>query len=105
MRSIIIVLSCILMLASSTLAQRPEAKSTRLSEAEEEVRFAESRRFEAMMRGNVTLLDRLLADDLTYTHSTGIVETKIGFLESLAAVSRCSGHQPRHLDWALVGGR
>jgi hypothetical protein len=50
---------------------------------EREVESAENRRFEAMLRSDVEALGRLLADDLIYTHSNGIVDTKARYLESL----------------------
>ncbi|HEV7517713.1 MAG TPA: nuclear transport factor 2 family protein, partial [Thermoanaerobaculia bacterium] len=42
-------------------------------------------RFEIMVKGDAALLERLLAEDLTYVHSTGIVDTKASFLQSLTA--------------------
>jgi ketosteroid isomerase-like protein len=52
-------------------------------DAREEVLAADARRFAAMIQGDQAALDRLLADDLTYTHSSGQLETKAQFLESL----------------------
>ncbi|MCS6805026.1 MAG: nuclear transport factor 2 family protein [Acidobacteriota bacterium] len=66
-------------------AQTLEEKRLKMSAAEEAVRMAQIRRFEAMMRGQVKLLERLLDDDLTYTHSSGIVDTKADLLHSLQA--------------------
>jgi ketosteroid isomerase-like protein len=56
-------------------AQLPEA----------DVRAADAQRFAAMVARDRAALERLLADDLTYTHSTGQVESKAQFLESLAS--------------------
>lgn len=42
-------------------------------------------RFAAMVRADVPELDRLLAGELTYTHSNGQVETREKFLASIAA--------------------
>ena len=53
--------------------------------AEEEVRAAEARRFAAMVQVDTAALSGLLADDLTYTHSTGQVENKAQFLETLSS--------------------
>jgi hypothetical protein len=44
---------------------------------------AERARFVAMSRADITALDTLLADDLLYTHTSGLVETKEEFLTSL----------------------
>lgn len=52
---------------------------------EEEVRAAEARRFAAMVQVDAAALAGLLADDLTYTHSNGVVENKAQFLESLSS--------------------
>jgi ketosteroid isomerase-like protein len=54
-------------------------------EAPQEILAADDRRFAAMVQGDQAALDGLLADDLTYTHSTGQMETKAQFLESLRA--------------------
>jgi ketosteroid isomerase-like protein len=47
------------------------------------VRDAELRRFEAMTRRDLAALDALLADELTYVHSSGELETKAGLLATL----------------------
>jgi acyl-coenzyme A thioesterase PaaI-like protein len=44
---------------------------------------AERDRFAAMITRDFAALDTLLAGDLAYTHTTGVVETKAQFLESL----------------------
>ncbi len=47
------------------------------------VSLLEQRRLESMTRSDLESLAPLLADDLTYTHSNGQLETKDQFLESL----------------------
>ena len=59
-------------------AQAPQA-------AEKDVRAVDAQRFAAMVARDRQALERLLADDLTYTHSTGQVESKAQFLESIAS--------------------
>jgi ketosteroid isomerase-like protein len=54
-------------------------------DARQEILAADDRRFAAMVQGGQAALDGLLADDLTYTHSTGQMETKAQFLASLKA--------------------
>lgn len=72
--------------------------------AEEEVRAADARRFEAMVRRDREALDRLLADDLIYTHSTGQVETKTQFLASIASGGLVyRSIQPREVQVRLLG--
>jgi hypothetical protein len=51
--------------------------------ASDVVKAAELARFEAAQQVDLETLGKLLADDLTYTHSTGRLETKAAFLESL----------------------
>ncbi len=52
-------------------------------QAEQEIRQREIRRFEAMVRGDVAALDDILSEDLTYTHATGVFETKAEFIAKL----------------------
>ncbi len=52
-------------------------------QAPEEIRQREARRFEAVVRGDVAALDEILSDDLTYTHATGVHETKAEFIAKL----------------------
>lgn len=55
------------------------------SNAEADVRATDAQRFAAMVARDRPALERLLADDLSYTHSTGQVESKAQFLESIAS--------------------
>ncbi len=50
-----------------------------------DVKALELQRFDAMVKGDTVLLERMLAEDLTYTHTTGAVDSKARFLESLAS--------------------
>ncbi len=52
-------------------------------QAEQEIRQREIRRFEAMVRGDVAALDDILSEDLTYTHATGVFESKGEFIAKL----------------------
>ena len=52
-------------------------------QAEHEIHQQETRRFEAIVRGDVAALDEILSDDLTYTHATGAYETKADFIGKL----------------------
>ncbi len=53
--------------------------------AEKEVLLVQARRFRAMTENDVSALESILSDDLTYTHTTGRTETKAEFLSSLQA--------------------
>ena len=50
---------------------------------ESEVGKLEARRFRAMTEADVPTLERLLSDDLVYTHASGWRQTKAEFLASL----------------------
>jgi uncharacterized protein YciI/ketosteroid isomerase-like protein len=52
-------------------------------QAEEDVREVETRRFKAMTDQDTVALDRILSDDLTYTHSSAQVDTKAKFMASI----------------------
>ena len=44
---------------------------------------AQKERMQAMVRGDVEALGRLLADDLTYTHASGVIDTKASLVSSI----------------------
>jgi len=48
-----------------------------------EVERADEARYQAMIANDQDALGHLLADDLVYTHSVGMSDTKASFLESL----------------------
>ncbi|KXX62203.1 nuclear transport factor 2 family protein [Rhodococcus sp. LB1] len=48
-----------------------------------DIRGLERERYEAMQRGDVTALDRLLSEHLRYTHSHGGCDTKQDYLGAL----------------------
>jgi uncharacterized protein (TIGR02246 family) len=49
------------------------------------VKALELQRFDALVKGDTAILERLLAEDLVYVHSTGVVDTKASFLSSLTS--------------------
>jgi hypothetical protein len=53
--------------------------------AEQQVLQAEKDRFAAMVKGDRAALERLLADDLTYTHSSALFESKAEFIKSVTS--------------------
>ena len=65
------------------------------SSASDQVLRAERARTSALVKGDVAALDKLLADDLTYVHATGKVDTKASFLEGIRSGSL------RYLAWNL----
>ena len=53
------------------------------SPAEQAVRHAEDRRIKALVDDDFATLDTVLADDLTYGHSNGVLDTKASYMETL----------------------
>ena len=47
---------------------------------EDQVRGLEEQRYAAMLAGDVAALEGLLDDALTYTHSSGVVDTKASYI-------------------------
>lgn len=52
-------------------------------QAEQEIRQRETRRIEALVRGDFVALDEILSDDLTYTHASGVYESKAQIMANL----------------------
>ena len=71
----LVLFAMMLALAPSMLAQT--------GKAEQQVLQAEKDRFAAMVKGDRAALEKLLADDLTYTHSTALCKTKEEFIKSV----------------------
>ena len=46
----------------------------------EAIRALEEQRYAAMLAGDVAALEKLLDDALTYTHSSGVVDTKASYI-------------------------
>ena len=59
--------------------------SAQTGKPEQQVLQAEKDRFAAMVKGDRAALEKLLADDLTYTHSTALLETKEQFIKSVTS--------------------
>ena len=73
------------LLMISSLCLLPVARAQTSRDAEGEIRDLEQQRFEAMQHVDVAALNRILSDDLVYTHSSGLEQTKaelIGVLGS-----------------------
>ena len=49
----------------------------------QEISRLEDRRIEAMLKNDFSALDKLLANDLAYTHSSAKVDSKASFIEAL----------------------
>jgi hypothetical protein len=72
--------------------------------AEADVRAAETARTNALVRGDVPGLEKLIADDVTYVHATGKYDTKSSYLEAIRSGQlRYLAWQPRRLNVRVVG--
>ena len=72
-------------LVAVMLALRVLSVSAQMGKMEQQVLQAEKDRFAAMVKGDRAALEKLLADDLTYTHSTALLENKEQFLKSVTS--------------------
>ena len=50
---------------------------------EQEILALENRRYAAMVAADKATLDELLADDIVYTHSNAVVDTKQSYIEGI----------------------
>jgi ketosteroid isomerase-like protein len=74
------------------------------SAAEAAVRSAELARFKAMTAGDYAELGRLLGDDLIYTHSNALVDTKASYVESMTSGNlKYQSIEPRDLEVRVYG--
>ena len=84
MRKEIMKTKSILLLFTLLIATAPPfATAQSSSDVEQAVLRLEQERVEAMIKGDLATLDRILADDFIYTHSNARVETKPQLLEAL----------------------
>jgi ketosteroid isomerase-like protein len=65
--------------AQSGAAQK-QARGMAPSAADAAVLKADSDRFAAMQKADVAALEKLLGDELSYTHTSGVVQTKAQFI-------------------------
>lgn len=70
-------------MASGQPARSGPMKTVPDSATEAAVRAAEDARFKAQTTNDFDALARLLADDVTYTHSSAAVDTKATYIESM----------------------
>src|SRR5687768_12292662 len=70
---------------STLLCLLPAPIGAQTAKADQQVFQAEKDRFAAMIKGDSAALERLLADDLTYTHSSALFESKAEFIKSVTS--------------------
>jgi uncharacterized protein (TIGR02246 family) len=91
---------CVLSFPATFVAQQVGGNS----QAESEIRQLEKRRIQAMLKADAEELNQVLADDLTYTHSSGQVDSKSQLIESLKSGERkYQVIEPRDLKVRLYG--
>ncbi len=80
--------------------------------AEKEMRDLETERFHAMEKGDVVTLERILSDDLIYTHANGLRHSKFDVIGVLSSSDmKYESIKPYHVrirvynDTAIVAGR
>ena len=79
--------------------------ATEVTGVEADVLRADDRRFEAMRRGDWAALDAVLAEDLTYVHSTARLESKAEHVANLrAGKPHYRGIAPRERRARVHGG-
>ena len=78
----------------------------------DEVSKLEERRCAAMTGSDLTTLENLLADTLTYTHSSAVVDDKASYIESIRSgrvkylkVERFDTHSQVYGDTVITTGR
>lgn len=76
------LLVSLLLVSAAIPAARAESKPPKAA-AGDVVKAAELERFEAAEKNDLGVLGKLLGDDLTYTHSTGALQTKAQLLDDL----------------------
>jgi hypothetical protein len=76
-RTSAVVLLCLVTLGAPVRGEDADPSEVVLS--------LETRRLDAMVKGDTAFLDQVLADDLTYTHSNGIVHSKEELVALLGA--------------------
>jgi hypothetical protein len=75
--------SVLLLTLAIALPALATAQSGTMGKAEQQVLQAEKDRFAAMVKVDEAALNKLLSDDLTYIHSTALLQTKKEFIGSL----------------------
>jgi ketosteroid isomerase-like protein len=68
---------------ATALAFGPGTVAARAGDAEATVLAAHDKRIAATIAGDVAALGAMMTDDLTYTHSSGVEESKAEFLDGL----------------------
>jgi ketosteroid isomerase-like protein len=74
-----------LVLALLLALHTPAASGADRSKVEQEIRQLDDQRIAAILKKDTAALDRLMADDFTYTHQGGVTEGKAAFLAEMTS--------------------
>jgi ketosteroid isomerase-like protein len=78
------------------------AVSAQMGKVEQQVLQSEKDRFAAMVKGDRAALEKLVADDVTYTHSTALLQNKEEFIKSvLGGTIDYVSITPSEPDWKV----
>jgi ketosteroid isomerase-like protein len=78
------------------------AQTTSAGKGEQQVLQAEKDRFAAMQKVDEAALNRLLSDDLTYVHTSALLQTKKEFIDSLkSGAIKYVSMTPSEADWKV----
>jgi ABC-type phosphate/phosphonate transport system substrate-binding protein len=80
-RLVVATVALLTTLSIGALAKSPQAKEG--SAAEQAVLKADNERFTAMLKADTAALEKLLADELSYTHSNAQVQDKAAFISDI----------------------
>ena len=96
-RVLALVLASVLALPALASAQ-----ATAMGKAEQQVIQAEKDRFAAMVKVDEAALNKLLSDDLTYIHSSALLQTKKEFIDTLkSGAIKYISVAPTESDWKV----
>jgi len=84
------------------LAALGNAQTSSAGRGEQQVLQAEKDRFAAMQKVDEAALNRLLSDDLTYVHTSALLQTKKEFIDSLkSGAIKYVSMTPSESDWKV----
>ena len=102
----------IIIIAISLACWLTPVKAQMAGGAEKEIRDLEAQRFQAMEKADVETLDRIMSDDLIYTHASGLRQTKFDVIGTLGSsemkyesITPYDVQVRMHNDTAIVAGR
>jgi hypothetical protein len=83
--------------AAGIVAASPSTTYGKPAGTKQAVRAVEDARSAALIRSDLTALDRIMADEITYVHASGKVDTKTSFLSAIRT------GQLHYIAWQPIG--